>query len=333
MIARRNVLKLIGAGLACMGSESAYADSRLELAVSDPASLSHAAVYYAKAVGYFQREGLDVDIRPSKTGALAARMIASSGADIAQMHGVNYLRARAASGADLVSIATMAQTAPYFMVLAAGGSDTPEALKGKKIGLGKLGGAREAALEMMLQNAGVPPTSITPVKVEGGLAGYGLILAKQIDALVADLPSTTQIRSTEADAVIYPIYSGVPGSVFVASPSRIRVDRESYVGFLRAVRRAAEDILAAPDPHAILKSIAFVADLPKSTSVESSILELEGYAKTWLANGRVNLLRNVPAQWAQATQTMSQLGLAPKSIDPGALYTNALVDQAAHPEP
>jgi len=331
MIDKRGALRLAGVGaLSVLIPARAQAASRLRFAASSPFSLSYAAVFYAKSAGYFQREGLDVDIRAAKGASAAEQLVIASHADIADAGGAQYIAARIDANAPLIAIATMAQTSPFFMVLAPGSSASPSNLKGKTIGLDSLGGAMETALNLMLQETNVDAGSVKRVKAADIPASYGLILAKNIDGLMASVGPVTKIRASDPNAVAYSVNDGVAGQVFVASPTAIKGDEERYVGFLRAVHRSAAAILDAPDPKAILKAIAFVADVPDLKDTDSAVLDLKQIAQTWIAEGRKNLLRNVAEQWAAAVQAMSASHMIKTAADPTILYTNALLDKAAH---
>lgn len=329
MIDKRTLLALTGGGaLALLLPGRGWAAADLRFATPFNFSLSFSAVFYAKAAGYFQREGLDVDILDGKSASLAAQLVIASQVDIARTGGANYITSRVNSNAPLISIATIAQTSPFSMVLPPGSGTGPESLKGKTIGVVSLGSSMESSLNLMLRAAKVDPASVNRVKVADVPASYGLIQAKRIDGFMASISTLVKIRAAEPDAVAYAVDDGLPGQVYVASPAAIQGNEEQYVGFLRAVHRSASDILDAPDPKAILTAIAFVADIPGIKDSDTAVLDLKQNAQTWVAKGRQNLLRNVPEQWASAVQVMSETQMINASVDPTALYTNALLDKA-----
>ena len=99
-------------------------------------SLSYSAVFYARTGGFFDREGLDVEVINGKGAATAAQLVIAAQAEVARTGGANYIVSRVDSGAPLISIGTIAQISPFFMVSPPGAAiRQPSDLKGKTIGI------------------------------------------------------------------------------------------------------------------------------------------------------------------------------------------------------
>ena len=292
-------------------------------------SLSYSAPFYAKAAGFFEKEGLDVEILNGKGAATAAQLVIAGQAEVARTGGANYITVRVDSGAPLVSIGTIAQVSPFFMVSSPDRPiRAPADMKGKTIGVASLGGSMEGTLNLMLRGGGVENAAVERVRVADVPASFGLIEAKRIDGFMASVSSVVKILAAVPKAYTVPIDDGLPGQVYVASPEALAKNEDLYVRFLRAVHGSATAILDAKDLAPIIKAIGGSFELPGLDDMPTAIADLTQNSKTWDAKGRENLLRNVPEQWAEAVKVMSETGMIKKTIDPQALYTNVVRDKA-----
>ncbi|HEY8578429.1 MAG TPA: ABC transporter substrate-binding protein [Beijerinckiaceae bacterium] len=292
-------------------------------------SLSYSTIFYAKAAGFFEKEGLDVEVLNGKGAATAAQLVIAGQAEVARTGGANYITVRVDSGAPLISIATIAQVSPFFMVSA---PDRPirsaQDMKGKTIGVASLGGSMEGTLNLMLRGGGVEGSTVERVRVADVPASFGLIEAKRIDGFMASVSSVVKILAAVPKAHTVGIDDGLPGQVYVASPDALQKNEDLYVRFLRAAHRSASAILDAKELEPIIKAIGGAFEVPGLDDMPTAIADLTQNSRTWAAKGRENLLRNVPEQWADAVKVMRETGMIKKDADPATLYTNALRDKA-----
>ncbi len=292
-------------------------------------SLSYAAPFYAQAAGFFAKEGLDVEIINGKGAATAAQLVIAGQAEVARTGGANYITVRVDSGAPLISIGTIAQVSPFYMVSSpASPLRTPADLKGKTIGVATLGGSMEGTLNLMLRGASVTSDAVERVRVADVPASFGLIEAKRISGFMASVSSVVKIMAAIPNAQTFPIDDGLPGQVYVASPQALAANEDLYVRFLRAVHASASAILDAKDLEPIVRTIGKSYEISGLDDMPTAIADLSQNAKTWVAKGRENLLRNVPEQWAGAVKIMSESGMIKSASDATTLYTNAVWDKA-----
>ena len=116
---RRRVLAGAGGGAAMLWAGLSFAQGAAKFKFMTPFgySLAFAPVLYAKAGGYFAKEGLDAEIVGGKGAALAAQMTIAGQMDAARTGAGNYMVARINNAAPLISIATIAQVSPFFVGL------------------------------------------------------------------------------------------------------------------------------------------------------------------------------------------------------------------------
>ena len=328
---RRKALTLGAAGIAgVLMPVGARAATKMRFVTPFNFSLSYSSVFYAKVGGFFEKEGLDVEVLNGKGAATAAQLVIAAQAEIARTGGANYITSKVDAEAPLISIATIAQVSPFFMVSS---PKTPlrsaADLVGKTIGVASLGGSMEGTLNLMLRAASVSGDKVERVPVADVPASYGLIEAGRIHGFLASISSVVKIATAIPQVVTFPIDDGLPGQVYVATPKALAANEDAYVRFLRAEHKAASAILDAADLKPIVQAIDKGGfEIPGLSNLDEAVSDLKQNAQTWVARGRENLLRNVPEQWASAVKVMAETGMIKKPADAATLYTNATLDKA-----
>lgn len=327
---RRSMLKLSAAGGAAMLLPvKSFGATTFRFITPFNYSLAFAPVLYAKSGGFFDKEGLAVEVIGGKGAALAAQMTIAGQTESGRTGGANYILSRVNDGAPLTSIATVAQMSPFFVLSSkAKPVSTVADLKGKTVGMASLGGSMEGTLNLMLKRAGVAAASVNKVKVADNAASYALVQANRVDAFFGNTSTMNRVLAGQNDAVAMPVDDGIPGQVYVATPSAIAANGDAFVKFLRAVHKASVAIIDAPDLTPIVKSVTGAFTIPGANDMPTAIRDLKQNSQNWNAKGRANLLRNVPAMWSEAVAALVDAGLIKTKVDAATLYTNALLDKA-----
>lgn len=292
-------------------------------------SLSFSPVLYADAAGYFAEEGLEMNVQAGKGAALAAQMTIAGQMDAGRTGGTNYIVSRVNNDAPLVSIATIAQLSPFYVISS---KEDPVAtiadLEGRTVGMASLGGSMEGTLDLMLSGAGVSPDSVEKVKVADSAASFALIEAGRAGAFLGNTSAMVMATSARDDVATMPIDDGMPGQVYVAHPDQIEANPEKFVSFLRAVHRAALEIVQTEDLVPILNKIGEKHDVTGLDNLDTAEKDLRANAENWVAKGEENLLRNVPEVWDRAVGLLADAGLINEKVPAETLYTNDLLDKA-----
>ncbi|HTM07818.1 MAG TPA: ABC transporter substrate-binding protein [Verrucomicrobiae bacterium] len=191
-------------------------------------------LWVAQDGGYFRREGLETELLYIGGGSLLIQSML--GADVQFAYGPSVPVVNAAlHGADLVLIANTGN-AMVFSIMARPGIKTPADLKGKKIGVTRLGGSTDLALDFALERWGLMRGRDVTVVQTGGmpesLAGIG---SGALDASVLSPPSNFRAKKSGLRELVD---VGQMGIVFPNTPlstrrSTIRAQRETVLKFLR----------------------------------------------------------------------------------------------------
>ncbi|SEB44536.1 ABC-type nitrate/sulfonate/bicarbonate transport system, substrate-binding protein [Nitratireductor aquibiodomus] len=292
-------------------------------------SLAFAPVIYADAAGYYAEEGLAMNLQAGKGAALAAQMTIARQMDAGRTGGTNYIVSRVNNDAPLISIATIAQRSPFFVLSSKENPvKTIADLEGRTVGMATLGGSMEGTLDLMMTGAGASPGTVNKVKVADSAASFALIEAGRAGAFLGNTSSMIIASSARDDVEVMPIDDGMPGQVYVARPDEIAENPNKFISFLRATHRAAAEIVDAEDLTPILAKIGEKHDVTGLNNTETAQKDLHTNAQNWASRGKENILRNVPEVWERAVGLLADAKLIDKAVPASELYTNNLLDQA-----
>lgn len=318
-----------GAALLCAGGPAAAQDADFRFITPFSFSLSFAAVLYADAAGYYSDEGLKMELQAAKGSAMAAQMVLADQMDVGRTGGTNYIVARVDNAAPLVSIATIAQLSPFFIISS---DENPVRgvgdLSGRTVGMASLGGSMEGTLDLLMQAGGQDPDTVNKVKVADSAASFALIEAGRAGAFIGNTSSMIMAKAARPNVQAIPMDDGMPGQVYVARPEDIAANPGKYTSFLRVTHKAALEIVAAEDLGPILEKIGSAHEVNGLDDMEAAKIDLATNAENWAAKGEENLLRNIPEVWENAIATLHTAGMIKSAPDATTLYTNALLDKA-----
>ncbi|WCR10486.1 ABC transporter substrate-binding protein [Paracoccus stylophorae] len=330
-IDRRAFLGSTAAGVAVLlaGGPAAAQGAAFRFITPFSLSLSFAAVLYADAAGYYTDEGIEMQIEAANGAAMAAQMVLADQMDVGRTGGTNYIVSRVDNNAPLISIATIAQMSPFFIISS---DDNPvsgvQDLPGRTVGMASLGGSMEGTLDLLMMAGGLDPASVNKVKVADSAASFALIEAGRAGAFIGNTSSMIKAKEARPNVHAVPMDDGMPGQVYVARPEDIEANPDKYVSFLRATHKAAREIATAGDLDAIIAKIASVHEVNGIDDPETAKIDLATNAENWMAKGGDNLLRNVPEVWQNAVERLHEAGMIGTAPDASTLYTNALLDKA-----
>ncbi len=163
----RRILFFVVAFAAAFGLGAAWAQEKIRLAHSALES-SNSVWYVAKDRGLYKKYGLDADLLfiPSTTTSVSS--LVAGDVQVANASGGGVASAVVA-GADLVMVACYLNSLPYELVV--GDSvKTAEDLKGKSIGISRVGSASDVAARALLRGLGLEPDKQVAILQVGGPA-------------------------------------------------------------------------------------------------------------------------------------------------------------------
>ena len=138
----KHSLVLAAAAAALLASASVQAQQKIDFILNWVPGGDHAPYYYAKQMGWYAKEGIDLNLEPGKGSALATQRVGAGASPIglADMGGVLVAKGK---GADTVAVFNVYANSPQGMYwLKSSGIKGVKDFVGKKIGNPAGDGAR-----------------------------------------------------------------------------------------------------------------------------------------------------------------------------------------------
>lgn len=237
---------VLSAGL--LAAAPAQAADKLTLLLDWFVNPDHAPLITAKTKGFFEAEGLDVEIIEPADPAMPPKLVAAGQGDIA----VSYqptLHAQIDEGLPLTWIGTLVETPLNSLIVLNDGPVKELAdLKGKTIGF-SVSGFEDAMLGQMLKSVDLTMDDVELVNVNFALSGS--LLSGQVDAVIGAYRNfeLTQIEiEGKAGKAFFPEENGVPvfdELIYVVNSGE--TDDPRYARFLAAVEKATVYLTNHPD--------------------------------------------------------------------------------------
>jgi len=171
--------KTIIAALIALAAGPAAAQQKLDFILNWVPGGDHAPYYYAKKLGWYAKEGIDLNLEPGKGSALATQKVGAGANPIglADMGGVLVAKGK---GADTVAVFNVYANSPQGMYwLKSSGIKGIKDFPGKKIGNPAADGARTMWPALAKAN-GIDPKSVTWVNIDAN-AKLSALKSKAID--------------------------------------------------------------------------------------------------------------------------------------------------------
>jgi NitT/TauT family transport system substrate-binding protein len=142
-----------------------HAEDKIQLDYSS-VDASNAVWYTAQEAGFFKKNGLDSQLIyiPSTTTAVAS--IVAGDVPVGNAAGSGVASA-AVGGADVMMVACFLNTLPYELVVNQS-VKSAEDLKGKSIGISRVGSASDVAARVLIKGLGLEPVKDVPILQVGG---------------------------------------------------------------------------------------------------------------------------------------------------------------------
>jgi putative hydroxymethylpyrimidine transport system substrate-binding protein len=228
----------------------------------------HAPLVVAKAGGYFERAGLDVELIAPADPSAPPKLVAAGQGDVAVTYQPD-LMLQLKEGLPLVRFGTLVETPLNSLVV----------LKGKTVGY-SVAGFEEVYLGALLKSAGLSADDVTLVNVNFNLTSS--LMSGQVDAVVGAFRNfeLTQLRiEGRAGAAFFPEEHGVPpyDELIYVTSTELK-DDPRLPRFLAAVEEAT--IFLTNHPEAALDMFVKAhPDLDDELNRRAFLDTLPGFAK------------------------------------------------------
>ncbi len=246
---------LAAAGLAAatvLAAPTASAADKLTVLLDWFVNPDHAPLVVAREGGYFEREGLDVELVPPADPSAPPRLVAAGQGDVAVSYQPSLIL-DVAGGLPLARFGTLVETPlNTLIVLKDGPIKSLADLKGKRIGF-SVSGFEDAMLGQMLKAGGLTAADVELVNVNFALSAS--LIAGQVDAVVGGYRNfeLTQMRLEGHEGLaFFPEENGLPPYDELVLITRSELVTEGAVDprlsrFLAAIEEATLFLTNHPD--------------------------------------------------------------------------------------
>lgn len=241
-------MKHLITAVALLAAAPAMAADKMTLLLDWFVNPDHGPIIIAQENGYFDEQGLEVNVIPPADPSAPPRLVAAGQADLA----VSYqpqLHLQIHEGLPLIRVGTLVATPlNCLLVLKDGPIASPADLKGKKIGF-SVAGVEEAVLGAVLGNHGVSVDEVDMINVNFSLSPS--LMSGQVDAVIGAFRNF-ELNQMKIEGVAGHCFNieeeGVPSYdelIYIANPDRM--DADKVARFLAATEKATQFIVNNPE--------------------------------------------------------------------------------------
>ncbi|HUZ74044.1 MAG TPA: ABC transporter substrate-binding protein [Stellaceae bacterium] len=279
--------------------------------------------------GHFARHGIDGKVLGATGTAQAVQQVVAGQAQFVVCSGLDFVRAVGSRNAPLRAIATIDQNAGFNLVsLKAKPIRKGEDLRGKTIGVVSQHGTTETCLDLLLALSHVPKSEVQVVVTRDTPGALEFIRQGRIDGFMTTYTVTLILLKQKApiEYLLIDDFVPTPGEVYSTTTDIIAKRPQLPLAVLQAIGDSVVEIMSHPLKPIFARAakdfdILGGRDLDGLASMEQSMIQ-----KMWLADGKAELLHNVPRRWQTCVDSLHRLGFI-NSTDPAPFYTNEFVDQ------
>ena len=266
----------------CGGKEEKPAEKKLDtvdVVLDWYPNAIHCFLYNAIEKGYFEEEGIKVNIHFPSNASDPMALPAAKKADIGIYYLHHLVMARANENIPITSIGAITQK-PLNVIIALKENNIKRAkdLEGKTIGYSG-GPLTEESLKAMVEFDGGDPSKVEVMDV--GFELLTSMITKQVDATIGGLVNHEVPVMEEKGLPVDYFYCteyGMPNyyeELFVANDDLIKERKDVYVRFLRAANKGFEDMMNKPEESLNLLLSKQEADqFPLSKNVETQSMNI-----------------------------------------------------------
>jgi len=324
----------LAAAVLALSSGAALAQSKITLAVGGGSCLCYLPTMLAKALGEYEKAGVNVEVVDFKGGSEALKAVIGGSADVVSGyfdHCVNL----AAKGQNLQSFVVYDRFPGLVLVVSPKHNDTIKSVKdlaNKKVGVSAPGSSTDFFLKYILKKNGVDPNSVAVIGVGLGATAVAAMEQGQIEAAVMLDPAITVLQGKNKDLRILSdtrtqhdtleVFGGeYPGGAlytradWIAShPKEVQAMTNAIIATLKWIHsHTPEEIAEKMPPEYVGKDKAGYIQALKNT--------LPMYSETGLMDPK-------GAQAVLAVFSQSSPDVAKANIDLSKTYTNTFVEAA-----
>jgi NitT/TauT family transport system substrate-binding protein len=314
-------LALVGLALAVVApapaQTPAQVPAKVKIRLDWKGGAQHAPFYFGKARGFYQAEGIDLDVISGSGSSDSIKQVGAKAVEFALVDALVLVQG-AQQRVPARSIAAYYQRTPIVLIspTARPVTNPRQLLDGIKLG-SKKGSATFQGLEALLSANGIKPEQIKLVDI-----GFGVqpLLVKQVDAIMGfEMNEPIEAETGGMAVTTMPIADyGVNayGLTLVANPDYAQQHAEVVRAFLRATQRAVAETVK--DPAGAVAAVTAAAAETEPAHEKKVLQHTVPYWQDAAAFGT-----QTEERWRGTIDIARKLGLIESALRPEDVFTNA----------
>jgi NitT/TauT family transport system substrate-binding protein len=291
-------------------------------------SVQFAPFYVAIEKGYFDREGIAVELEHGfETDFL--KLLGTNERQFIVASGEQVIIGRS-QGLPVTYVATWYRRFPVVLFAPTDkGITTPQDLAGKRVGIPGLFGASYVAWKALVYAAGVPEDKVTLESI--GFTQAAAVSEGRVDAaLDYTVNGPVQLRLAGRDVIEIAVddYLAIPSNGLVTNETTLTEHSELVERMVRAILSGIRYTLDHPD-EAFAISLKFVPEAAQQEAVNRAIFDASLGLWQPEAGGRLGFTD--PAIWPTTAEFMLKAGLIDKPVTTEGIWTNRFSEAANVP--
>jgi NitT/TauT family transport system substrate-binding protein len=326
-------LTLAAASFGGLSAASAEDLDKLTVVLGYIADVESYGAIYAKEMGYFEEEGLDVTVIPAGVGIDQVQMVASGMATIGIV-GPELILAGIDKGEDFKIIAGQFQRTPVAMTCRQdSGVEKPADLVGKRLGVKQIAAAYG---DLFLGKNGISKEDVDITSI--GPNDISLIVADKIDCMITTfafseprLIEDLGVPTTVISIGDYGMNSQMNSYFVDADYYEAEGSKDILARYMRAEMKAWESYFA--DPKAAAEYIVN-GGFSDGLDVDQQIYHSEQQVDYMISDltKENGLMWLDPAIWVETAENAKEAGLTSTVLDTAPIITNEILEMADAPK-
>jgi len=298
------------------GGTSSSAD-QIDFVLNFAAAGFHAGFAAAEVEGFYEDEGLDVEITEGQGSTTTSQLVASGQVDVAYADAAAVMPL-IADGAPITVVATMSQVSPnQVTALKRTNLTSVSDLRGKSLGV-PAGSSQIPMVPILLADAGLTEQDVDLVNLPGTSLVPSLIQG-QVDAILGSTDAygiQLEQQGAETDDYLFADNGVETVSVsIIARDDFLEANPETVRSFVDASLQGWEFTRENPED-----GVADLVELFPSLSEEQAMVEYETTPELFCRDNP-NLGKAEPEQWERATELLQSVDLLDPESEPTDFYS------------
>jgi len=307
--------------------------TKVSIAVGGKSAFYYLPLTISEQLGYFQSEGLDVEISDFVGGARALQALVGGSADVASgayEHTIN-MQARNQMIQAFVLQGRAPQMALGVSTKAVPSYKSVADLKGKRIGVSAPGSSTNMMCNLVLSRAGIKASEVSYIGVGTSAGALTAVRSGQLDAMCNTDPVMTMLEQKGEVKIIsdtrtlkgtHEVFGGpMPAACFYARTEFIRSNPNTCQALTNAIVHGLKWLQTA-GPSDIIKTV------PESYLLGDRALYLASFNKVREAIALDGMIPDEGPRTALRAMASFDPSIRPDKIDLGKTYTNEFARRA-----